>query len=60
MTKIHYAQLFFPIVLVLLIPSLSHAQGCVAVRPMGCGGANANTGTFLMDKGDWQVGVLYR
>ena len=36
------------------------AQGCVAVRPMGCGGSTGNSGTFLMDKGDWQASVLFR
>jgi hypothetical protein len=27
---------------------------------MGCGAANASGSSFLMNKGDWQVGVLYR
>jgi hypothetical protein len=38
----------------------SQAQGCVAVRPMGCGAGIASSGSGLLHKGDFQVGVLYR
>lgn len=60
MSKFFYTVLFFLFSLAFLMPNFSYAQGCVAVRPMGCGGANAGTGSFLMNKGDWQAGVLYR
>jgi hypothetical protein len=60
MLKYCFTLLIFPIALWLLLPNVAVAQGCVAVRPMGCGAANASSGSFLMDKGDWQVGILYR
>lgn len=60
MTKMNFTHLISLVALALLAPQFSNAQGCVAVRPMGCGGGNANSNSFLMNKGDWQAGILYR
>jgi hypothetical protein len=60
MLKHYFTLLLFPIGIFFLLPTVGGAQGCVAVRPMGCGASNAGNGSFLMNKGDWQVGILYR
>lgn len=36
------------------------AQGCVAIRPMGCGGANLSNQTGFFNKGEWRVAATYR
>lgn len=52
--------LFAGTLLAFLLPDTAAAQGCVAVRPMGCGGSNPTSESFLMQKGEFQVGALYR
>lgn len=44
--------------LLLLFSQTSSAQGCVAIRQMGCGGNSANTALFT--KGQWQASANYR
>ncbi|MBL7825183.1 MAG: transporter [Saprospiraceae bacterium] len=58
--KVRYIRLLFVFAIVSTLPSLVAAQGCVAVRPMGCGGSNPTGNSFLMNKGDVQAGILYR
>lgn len=39
----------------------AHAQGCVAVRPMGCSLSEfSGTSSGLLEKGEWQVGSAYQ
>lgn len=38
----------------------ANAQGCVAIRSMGCGGSNPMTQSNLFGKGEWRAAVNYR
>lgn len=58
--KLFVTRLFLLLAVLFALPLTSIAQGCVAVRPMGCGGANPSGSSFLMNKGDVQAAILYR
>ena len=42
----------------LIFSQTTFAQGCVAIRQMGCGGSTA--GSSLLNKGQWQASANYR
>lgn len=42
----------------LIFSQISFAQGCVAIRQMGCSGSTANSS--LLTKGQWQASANYR
>jgi hypothetical protein len=47
--------------LLLGVGSTAHAQGCVAVRPMGCATSEyVNPGSSLLETGEWQVSSAYQ
>jgi len=49
----------FGIVLMLFSQKIL-AQGCVAIRPMSCGGASPTNQTGFFNKGEWRAAATYR
>lgn len=58
--NINGVQKILAAVLMVLIASLAHGQGCVAVRPMSCSSSGHSDNLDLLKKGQWQQGASFR